>query len=141
MEKYIKRFEELSEQLCKLEQTKQIKDRSTQYSRRVPYEAVDSELLDKWKINVKSLLANACRNYSEQYKAFNEITPDRNHYHDGFDTLVKYRVAFNAAKEDYLGGYCASAKSLIEAEVFTSQIEQAQELLNAGYYVAAAVIA
>ena len=46
-----------------------------------------------------------------------------------------------AAQEDYDGGYLASVRSLVSAELFSSELEQADELLRAGFHVAAAVIA
>lgn len=51
------------------------------------------------------------------------------------------RAVFLAAKEDYEGGYTSSIRSLIQAEVFESEIEQSRELMSAGYRVPAAVIA
>lgn len=44
-------------------------------------------------------------------------------------------------KEDFEGGYLISLKQLVQAEVFESELEQAQELLNSGYKLASAVIA
>lgn len=58
-----------------------------------------------------------------------------------YDVLWRIRPVFRAAKEDYEGGYLASVRSMVEAEVFNSVLEQANELLVSGYYVAAAVIA
>jgi Domain of unknown function (DUF4145) len=46
-----------------------------------------------------------------------------------------------AAKEDYEGGYLHKTRDLIQAEVFDTELEQADELLTAGYKAAAAVIA
>lgn len=46
-----------------------------------------------------------------------------------------------AAKEDFEGGYLLPIRTLIQAEVFDSELEQANGLLNSGYYTAAAVIA
>jgi hypothetical protein len=49
--------------------------------------------------------------------------------------------AFLAAKEDYEGGYLRSIRSLVHAELFDDELEQARELLAYGYKVAAAVVA
>jgi hypothetical protein len=51
------------------------------------------------------------------------------------------RAVFLAAKEDFEGGYLNSLRNLVQAEVFTSELEQAEELLKSGYATAAAVIA
>ena len=51
------------------------------------------------------------------------------------------KAVFLAAKEDFEGGYLSSIRMLIQAEVFDSELEQANELLSSGYSAAAAVIA
>jgi len=48
---------------------------------------------------------------------------------------------FLAVKEDFEGGYLNTVRSLVQAELFTSELEQAEELLKSGYATAAAVIA
>jgi hypothetical protein len=50
-------------------------------------------------------------------------------------------AVFLAAKEDFEGGYVKSIRSLIQAEVFDDELEQAKELLDCGYTTAAAVVA
>jgi hypothetical protein len=134
MKKFAQRFEELNEQLRLIETTKTVR---THHDR--TYDVVNREKFDEWIVKVKTLLGNACGKDSEHYKSFNNI--DEYTYHDTFETLLRHRAVFNAAKEDYLGGYCNTLKNIIEAEVFESQIEQAEELLGKGYYVPAAVIA
>ncbi|GHV62654.1 hypothetical protein AGMMS49587_10140 [Spirochaetia bacterium] len=133
MNKHIQRFEELEKELSEIEKTVFRKNNSS-------IERVDGEKLAEWRIKSKNLVGNACGKGSEHYQEF--IGAEKS---NGYSNVYSYfqivRAIFNAAKDDYLGGYCASAKSLIEAEVFTSQIEQAQELLDVGYYVAAAIIA
>ena len=47
---------------------------------------------------------------------------------------------FIAFKHDYEKGYLTSIKTLIQAEVFETQLEQAEELLTSGYILASAVI-
>ena len=51
------------------------------------------------------------------------------------------KVVFLAAKEDYEGGYLRSILSLVHAELFDDELEQARELLASGYTVAAAIVA
>jgi hypothetical protein len=51
------------------------------------------------------------------------------------------KAVFLAAREDYEGGYLRSTRSLIQADVFDSELEQAQELLDAGYKSPSAVVA
>jgi len=135
MKKLNQRFEELNDQLHLIEATKAVK--SSVHGR--PYEAVNREKFDEWIIKVKTLIGNTCGKESEHYNALNDI--GHGFHYDSYENLLLYRAVFNAAKEDYLGGYCSTLKSIIEAEVFDSQIEQAQELLLKGYYVPAAIIA
>jgi hypothetical protein len=51
------------------------------------------------------------------------------------------KAVFLALHEDFQGGYLHSLRNLVQAEVFDSELEQANELLNKGYKTAAAVIA
>jgi hypothetical protein len=54
--------------------------------------------------------------------------------------LSRLLHVFLAAKEDFEGGYLSSVRNLIHAEVFSNELEQANELLTAGYRTPAAVI-
>jgi len=62
-------------------------------------------------------------------------------YSSNYNVLKRVKAVFLAAKEDFEGGYMASVKKLVHAEVFDSELEQASELLSAGYASAAVVIA
>lgn len=62
-------------------------------------------------------------------------------YTTNYTTLRRAKAVFLAAKEDFGGDYLTSLKGLAQAEVFDSELEQASELLSAGYASAAAVIA
>ncbi|MGG6240079.1 DUF4145 domain-containing protein [Nodosilinea sp. AN01ver1] len=55
--------------------------------------------------------------------------------------MKRLKAIFLAAKEDFEGGYLSSMRALVQAEVFDSELEQANELLNSGYFTAAAVVA
>jgi hypothetical protein len=46
--------------------------------------------------------------------------------------FLKLRAIFEAAKEDYEGGYLNSLRLLVQSEVFDSELEQASELLASG---------
>ena len=58
-----------------------------------------------------------------------------------WDAFKRMKSVFIAAMDDYKNGYLTSIKNLIQADVFDSELEQAQELLSNGYSLAAAVIA
>src|SRR5690606_35514446 len=53
---------------------------------------------------------------------------------------IELKAVFKATIDDFDGGYLSTYKSIVQAEVFDSELEQAYELLKSGYYVSAAVI-
>lgn len=131
------RFAELAEQLERLISSKTpTYDALTETTR---VEIASSGLLE-WKVKAKNLLGKACGQDSEHYNEFinNEATDP---YATYLATLERLRAVFFAAKEDYEGGYLQSTRSLVQAEVFDTELDQATELLASGYRAAAAVIA
>lgn len=131
----IRRFAELADQLSKLEATKQ--------SRSVSYGVgtfVDDHLYTNWKLKVRNLLAMACGETSEHYRTFVELEKPAM-YSTNYETMQQVKAVFEAAREDYEGGYCNSLRNLVQAEVFGNELEQAGELLAAGYRTPAAVVA
>jgi hypothetical protein len=134
--KYDKSFEELEYELVRIEYTRQLIHISMIRSA----ESVDQELLDEWRVKAKNLIVNACGKDSEHYKDFIESEKKVN-----LDTsckkFLRLKAVFHAAKEDYLGGYLITVRSLVQAELFNDELDQAKELLDKGYYIAAAVIA
>ena len=121
-----KRFDELAEKARILEQTK-------------PSErSVDLEKYYEWATLVLSLLERVFGKDSPHYVKFEKS-------YDGFHGLdaqfQKSRGIFNAAKEDYEGGYLLKVRTLISAELLDSVLDQASELLDAGYKDPACVIA
>jgi hypothetical protein len=130
-----KRFEELEEQLSDVEGTKRHK--------RMEYfegDFVDDHLLAGWCVKARNLLSQACGPDSEHYRVFLSAQETRM-MSTNFDTLQRVKAVFLAAKEDYEGGYLRSVRSLVHAELFANELEQAAELLQSGYKVAAAVVA
>jgi hypothetical protein len=55
--------------------------------------------------------------------------------------MKRLKAVFLAAQEDYEGGYLRSIRSLVHAELFDDELEQARELFASKYAVAAAVVA
>ena len=101
---------------------------------------IESTALLEWTIKAKNLLNKACGQESEHYQAFSgNESPSL--YGSNLGTLQRLRAIFLAAREDYEGGYLRSTRSLIQAEVFDSELEQAQALLDAGYKSPSAVVA
>lgn len=103
-------------------------------------ENVDREQFLAWCVKAKNLLVSACGQESEHYKAFVEAE-NYSSWSGNLKNFLRTRAVFGAAKEDFEGGYLASVRNLVQAEVFDTELEQATELLSAGYYPAAAVIA
>jgi hypothetical protein len=131
-----RRFEELTDQASKLEASKRIEyDDFTNQNE----ERIDSNALLNWKAKAKNLLASACGEGSQHFKLFekSETSP----FSSGLDNLKRMKAVFEAAREDFEGGYLTSVHNLVRAEVFGSELDQASELLKSNYSVAAAVIA
>lgn len=134
--KLSKRFSELSQQAESLLAT-----RKTSHSEMLgSSENVDGDLFLEWRVKVKNLLIKVAGENSEHYKQFCS-TESNSSWGGSIGKFKSLKAVFNAAKEDFDGGYMTSYKSIVQAEVFDSELEQASELLRSGYYVASAVIA
>ena len=133
---HARRFSELEDQLKQVEQSKHFE--SDLNGR--PREYVDDQLLLNWRVKARSLLVNACGESSQHFKAFAEAE-QTSMYTTNLHTLIRVRAVFLAAREDYEGGYLSSVRNLVHAEVFENELEQASELLAAGFIAPAAVVA
>lgn len=128
------RFQELIEQVDKVLATKQYKQGGYTSG-----DYVDHAMYNAWIAKATHLLSVSCGEQSAHYLAFKAA--GRAGYSTNHAMLVQMKAVFEAAQEDYDGGYFNSIRSLIQAEVFGNELEQATELLEAGYRSAAAVIA
>ncbi|MGD0096321.1 MAG: DUF4145 domain-containing protein [Terracidiphilus sp.] len=131
-----RRFQELTDQARKLEASKRMEyDHFSNQNE----ERIDSNVLLNWKVKAKALLVSACGIESQHFKHFekSETSP----FSTNIDNLRRMMAVFEAAKEDFEGGYLASVHDLVRADVFGSELEQATELLKSKYPVAAAVVA
>ena len=129
------RFDQLAQELPGIEAAKK-----TSNSEFGTYTNVDEEILSTWVVKVKSLISNSCGGDSEHFKAF-EKAEECQHMDDSYRQLKRMRPVFLAAKDDFQGGYLVSVRSLVQAELFDSELDQARELLASGYKIAAAVVA
>lgn len=134
-EVFKQRFEELEEQASQLESSKKVLRTEIIGGTN----EVDSNLLLSWKVKVKNLLSKVCGEDSQHFKQFER--EEKNRYYSTYGIFKAFKAVFLAAKEDFEGGYLSSIKTLVQAEVFDSELEQANELFSSGYYTAAAVIA
>lgn len=131
-----RRFEELEEQASQLEASTSLRSGMFGYG-----EYVDDELLLSWKVKVRNLLSKVCGEDSQHFKQF-EVAEDYGIVGTtNLEVLRRLKAVFIAAKEDFEGGYLLPIKTLVQAEVFNSELEQANELSSSGYSTAAAVIA
>lgn len=133
--KHSERFDELSFEIDQIESDKVHKN--GEYG---SYYWVDEEKFDEWRVKAKGLVSRACGKDSEYFAAFSnaEVLKPFDSKHS---MLKRLRPIFSAAKSDFQGGHLASIRSLVQAEVFGSELDQATELLNQGYKGSAAVVA
>lgn len=132
-----KRFVELNEQLENIQATKTNRVSSLTGS---TVEHIDSDLVLNWGVKVKSLFERLGSEAASQLQTF--IAAEKYQSMESETSRLKrLRAIFLATKEDFEGGYLVSYRNLVQAEVFTSELEQAEELLGSGYPTAAAVIA
>lgn len=126
----IKRFSELSEKADIIDQTKF----------KPSYDAitVNSEKYYEWATSVMGLIQNVFGKDSPHYVNFKSSYNEFAGYYYNFQ---KSLGIFNAAKEDYKGGYLFKVKTLISAELLDNVLDQASELLAAGYKDPACVVA
>ncbi|MGV1908646.1 DUF4145 domain-containing protein [Agrobacterium cavarae] len=130
----VKRFEELETQLGAVEATKRYEN-----SEYFAGDRVDSEKLLNWQVKARHLLTLACGADSVHLAAFLKGEEPRA-YRSNYEMLKELKAIFLAAKEDFAGGFVASVRQLVQAEVFDTELDQARELLAGGYATAAAVI-
>jgi hypothetical protein len=102
---------------------------------------VDQNQLINWQVKARNLISMVCGQDSQHFQAFEKnekplFPGDSNH-----SVLLRQQAVLLAAKEDYEGGYLNKIRDLIQAQVFESELEQAQELFRAEFLSAAAVIA
>lgn len=135
---FARRFDELNQQLEELQASVTTRRRGHGGG---TYEHLESDLLLNWGVKVRSLLGRlggeasthlALFAGSESYLGIGDSEGRR---------LKRMKAVFLAAKEDFEGGYLTSYRTIVQAEVFSSELEQAAELLKTGYATAAAVIA
>jgi hypothetical protein len=131
------RFSELQSQLSALEETKHA---AVLPMNQTPVERVDPNRLLEWRVKVRSLLSSACGEQSHHLSEFKKSERPQS-FESNVTMLGRLKAVFFAAKEDYEGGYLSSVRSLVQAELFSDQLDQSRELLSAGYKAAAAVVA
>lgn len=136
MKKFSNKFIELENESVIVRNTKHYGQ--GQFSSGLEY--IDRNIFQKWNMKVKNLLILCCGEESIQYKEFLKVEKSTG-FTTNIDIFDKQCAILSATKEDYEDGFLTSIRSLVQAEVFESELEQASELLDSGYYAASAVIA
>ena len=100
------------------------------------YYTLDYELAYQWVTSCLSLLRRVFGTDSDHYIQFEKQLPDL-----GPQIINIASGILKAAKDDYKEGFLFDVRVLIQAEVFDDFLDQAEYLLDAGYYQPAAVVA
>ncbi|KLE01871.1 HEPN domain-containing protein [Aliarcobacter butzleri] len=95
----------------------------------------------EWKLKVQNIIELTAGKNSTYLKKFSEIESVKYIPDQTYPYFIKQFALLNALKDDYENGFLVSLKSLVEADVFDTELEQAKELLSNKYKLAAAVIA
>jgi hypothetical protein len=99
--------------------------------------SVNSQDAYQWFTSVQNLLVRVFGEESEHYKNFSA----RNKNGLTYSPVYQAQGILKAAKDDYEHEQLFDLKKIIEAEVFDDFLDQANALLEAGYFQPAAVIA
>lgn len=98
---------------------------------------VDGQLAHQWFTSAQNLLSRVFGQDSEHYKNFSS-QPGKQGL--TFSPSRRALGVLRAALEDYEQGYLFNLRELIEAEVFSDFLDQAQALISAGYFAPGAVV-
>lgn len=123
-----RRFEELEQKAQGILQAKVVGFVSTKGE---PHYTVNSASLKGWMTSALNLLQ---RTFGEQSVHYCSLSAQYDKFTSPWESVFsEYLAIFLAAKEDYEGGFLFTVRGLVKAEVFDDVLEQAAELLRAGY--------
>lgn len=100
---------------------------------------VDGNKVLAWQLKATNAIEKTAGIDSTHARQFAEA--GKPNYDTSFDVLQRQRAVLEAVKDDHDGGYLSGARSLARAEVFDTELELAQELLQQGYKLPSAVVA
>lgn len=98
---------------------------------------VDVQLANQWFTSVLSLLARVFGRESEYYSRVNKKFDN----YPKFENVQQAFGSFLSAIEDFESSGLSNLRGVLEAEIFDDILEQAEHLLEKGYYAPASVIA
>ncbi len=127
------RFSELADKATAVQKTYH-----DPFGDRETYFHVNSEKFNEWATSVLGLLQRVFGDDSPHYCNFQERYKGFQGYSSDFEEC---RGVFQAAKEDFEGGYLFDIRGLIKAEDSTDALEQAADLLHANYKDPACIVA
>ena len=130
-----RRFAELAEKAEALAKAKQFDFQSKEG---VKYYNVDTARFKAWATSVLNLLQRAFGEDSIHYRNFHDHYLRFRGHEPEFDDS---RAIFQAAREDYEGGYLFNVQALAKAEVLVDVLEQAEAFKNANYVDTACIMA
>ena len=100
------------------------------------------DLYTQWLVSSKSLLRIICANNKVIHYELFCSDEKKSHSYEGTHTILRrLNSVLKATLDDINSGPLITFKSLIQADVFESELEQAQHFLDNGYKIAAAVTA
>jgi hypothetical protein len=134
--KFLKRIEELIKEGDIVKNTLYEKDAG--FSKAM---YVDTFKYTQWKLKVQNIIELTTGKNSTYSNKFSEIESVKYVAGQTYPHFLGQFALLNALKDDYENGFLVSLKSLVEADVFDTELEQAKELLSGKYKLAAAVIA
>jgi len=131
----LKRFAELENNAEAVSKAKEHSFTGTDGKR---YCEVPAPLFRGWVVRVLNLLQRIFGEDSIHCQQFKENSDKAGTIDESdFDLCLSI---FQAAKEDYEGGYLFDVRALVKAEVLGDALEQAEEILSAGYKDPACVV-
>lgn len=129
-----RRFDELLVQLDEIEAQLQLDEiQANRGKKSLAGEYVYDNLFLGWRVKARNWLSQACGENTEHYRQFEQTEKDNRSYQTNYDLARRLRQVFLAAREDYEGGYLKSIRSLVHAELFDDELDQARELQASGY--------
>ena len=99
---------------------------------------VDSEKAHQWFTSTQNLLGRVFGSNSAHYSNFSAIPGNQG---ISYSPVRRGQGILRAALEDFERGYLFDVRRLVESEVFSDFLDQAGELLRAGYQGPAALVA
>ena len=128
------RFMELASKSSLIEQAKYSENLRT--SGRAIWYAPRPQVI-AWSTSVISLFGQVFGTGDVHTTHFQNAYANFHNYYSDFEILS---ALFNAAREDYEGGYIFSIQGLVKAEVLSDALSQAEDLLKSGYKDPACVL-